>query len=27
VQRAGACFDRITNVMQQEFGVELERPA
>ena len=27
VQRAGACFDRIANVMQQEFGIELKRPA
>ncbi len=27
VQRAGACFDRIAQVMRQEFGVELQRPA
>jgi tRNA A37 threonylcarbamoyladenosine synthetase subunit TsaC/SUA5/YrdC len=27
VQRAGACFDRIAQVMRQEFGVELQRLA
>ena len=27
VQRAGACFERIAEVMQGEFGVELKRPA
>jgi tRNA A37 threonylcarbamoyladenosine synthetase subunit TsaC/SUA5/YrdC len=27
VQRAGACFDRIAQVMRGEFGVELQRPA
>ena len=26
VQRAGACFDRIANVMQQEFGIEFGAP-
>ena len=26
VQRAGACFERIAQVMQQEFGVDLKRP-
>ena len=27
VQRAGACFDRIAQVMRDEFGVTLQRPA
>jgi tRNA A37 threonylcarbamoyladenosine synthetase subunit TsaC/SUA5/YrdC len=27
VQRAGACFEQIANVMRREFGVELQRPA
>jgi tRNA A37 threonylcarbamoyladenosine synthetase subunit TsaC/SUA5/YrdC len=27
VQRAGACFERIADVMRREFGVELKRPA
>ena len=27
VQRAGACFDRIADVMQREFGIQLKRPA
>ena len=27
VQRAGACFDRIAQVMRDEFGVSLQRPA
>ena len=26
VQRAGACFKRIADVMQKEFGIELQRP-
>jgi len=26
VQRAGACFERIADVMQKEFGIELQRP-
>jgi tRNA A37 threonylcarbamoyladenosine synthetase subunit TsaC/SUA5/YrdC len=26
VQRAGACFERIAQVMQSEFGIELKRP-
>jgi tRNA A37 threonylcarbamoyladenosine synthetase subunit TsaC/SUA5/YrdC len=27
VQRAGACFERIADVMQREFGIQLQRPA